>query len=169
MESPPSARMPSSSAAISWPRACRRSTSRRRLRSRRQAAEQTVDGPGARLPHRRSIAASLPQACARLLASSNSAHTRTFSRRPPNSWAGAERASGHRVGSIDEPSFQAGRSVAERRCLPVAQSSATRARHPHAPFLDAAIHLAAAPMLLKEGIEGIPETPHSSDSLTEPP
>ena len=32
---------------------------------------------------------------------------------------------------------------------------AAAAAHPHALFSDAAIYLAAAPMLLKEGIEGI--------------
>jgi hypothetical protein len=44
----------------------------------------------------------------------------------------------------------------------------TPAGHPHAPRLDAAIHLPAAPMLLKEGIEGVPERLHGFGSVTEP-
>ena len=40
-------------------------------------------------------------------------------------------------GAWYEPSSQAGRSVAEQRCPPVSQSSATLARHPHTPILDA--------------------------------
>jgi hypothetical protein len=44
---------------------------------------------------------------------------------------------GKQIGSMQEPSLQAGRSVAERRCPPVAQSRATLACHPHMPILDA--------------------------------
>jgi hypothetical protein len=40
-------------------------------------------------------------------------------------------------GPWHEPSLQAGRSVAERRCQPMAQSSDTLARHPHTSILDA--------------------------------
>ena len=55
-------------------------------------------------------------------------------------------------GSWCEPSLQAGRSVAERRCQPGAQSSAAAvARHPHAPVLDATLQLPAATMLEEAG------------------
>ena len=47
----------------------------------------------------------------------------------------------------------------------MAQSSATLARHPHTPIVDAAIHLAAAPMLLKEGIEGVHQLVHGPASV----
>ena len=49
----------------------------------------------------------------------------------------------------------------------MAQSSATLARHPHTPIVDAAIHLAAAPMLLKEGIEGVHQLVHGPASVEE--
>jgi len=46
---------------------------------------------------------------------------------------------------MEEPSLQAGRSVAERRCEPVVQSSATLARHTRTPILDAPrVHLKPA-------------------------
>jgi hypothetical protein len=59
--------------------------------------------------------------------------------------------------------------------LPAIPLSAERLRnlgapltgHPHAPLLDAVVHLLAAPMLLKEGIEGVPERLHGSGSVTE--
>ncbi len=44
----------------------------------------------------------------------------------------------------------------------MAQSSAAVAAHPHALILDAAIQLAAAPVLQVEGVERVPGGPHSS-------
>jgi hypothetical protein len=53
---------------------------------------------------------------------------------------------------MDEPSLQAARSVAERRCQPVVQSSAAAVgRHPHTPILDATIQFPAATMLEEAG------------------
>ena len=50
----------------------------------------------------------------------------------------------------------------------MAQSSTALARDPHALFLDTAIHLAAAPMLLKEDIEGVPESHQGFGTVTDP-
>src|SRR6266852_6528658 len=68
---------------------------------------------------------------------------------------------GNRAGSMQEPSLQAGRSVAERRCQPVAQSSAAVAHHPDSLAFDAGIQRTAATVLLKEGDEVIEQSAHS--------
>ena len=62
-----------------------------------------------------------------------------------------------------------GPSPPSTRVLQGAKARPHRAPHPHAPVLDAAVQLAAAPVLLKDGVEVIEEREHDrSVALGEP-